>query len=353
VFFGVVTQSVAYSPLPARLPERPEHYLEARLIEVTNAERVRAGLPVLRQSRSLADAARHHVEEMIRLGYFGHVSPTIGRRTVGERVAALGAAVVAVGENLAAVRAGGLDLPERIMTGWMQSPGHRDNLLNPRWTHVGFGLEEGPDGRLVVAQVFAADPNPLVFANASLSGHWTLRVRIEIESDAAGWVRVGHVGTPGAPVAVVPGSSVMFVVEQVDASAPTHLRLAWAQDRDSGFIGQESGWYEPATGRWTQDWRSESAVARVVRYASSQATREVVVQMAFERPADDLAIVFDGARVFGEVIGTNVRLVLPGNDGTRTLQIAAPVAEGQFVTVHAMLINVVNGQVTLRPGQER
>jgi uncharacterized protein YkwD len=62
---------------------------------------------------------------MARLAYFSHVSPTAGRREVADRVALVGGVQVAVGENLAGVSLRELGVADRIIDGWMASPGHR------------------------------------------------------------------------------------------------------------------------------------------------------------------------------------------------------------------------------------
>lgn len=215
---AVTAWAAAQTPLPTSLTILPEHDLEGRLLNPTNAERLRPGLAPVSASSVLAQAARHHAEEMTRLAYFSHVSPTPGRREVGDRVSLVGGAQVAVGENLFAVALRDLDVADRVIAGWMASPGHRANLLGLEWTHVGFGLAEGRDGRAYVVQVFAADPNPLVFARASWVADSGLAVRFEVVATAAGWVSVGGVGLRSEPVQVPAGGRATVVVEGVGAS---------------------------------------------------------------------------------------------------------------------------------------
>ncbi|MGC1851240.1 MAG: CAP domain-containing protein, partial [Solirubrobacterales bacterium] len=106
----------------------------------------------LRQSRALARAARLHADNMARFGFFDHTDPQ--GRGVGERVAIFDRAhrFVGLGENIAAgYRSAALTCRE-----WMNSSGHRGNILSPTYTHLGVGFAGGgPYGRYYV-QVFGA-----------------------------------------------------------------------------------------------------------------------------------------------------------------------------------------------------
>ncbi len=351
-FFAVVLGvAQAQGALPSAAPVLPAHYLEERLLQLTNDERARAGASPLRPSPTLAQAARHHAEEMVRLGYLSHVSPTLGRVSVLDRVAMVGGTMRAVGENLATVTATGLDLPERVIAGWMRSPGHRQNLLGPRWTHVGFGAQEGPDGLLYVVQVLAFDPNPLIFANATWSGTASVAVRVEVDSDASGWVGLSQVGSPASVVAITAGETVTLVLEAVDAAKPSHIRLGWTSERSGGLIGQASGWYDPATGIWTVDSLATGAVARVVRYASRPPARDLQLQLAFERSADDIGLLVDGRPVDAVITGTNAFVSLAGRDGVYRVQLGVPDAGGRMAVAHGMRIVVQGERVQLLGGE--
>ncbi len=342
--------ALAQGALPSTLPALPAHYLEERLLQLTNDERAGHGVSAVRASAVLAQAARHHAEEMVRLRYVSHVSPTPGRRDVVDRVALVGGTMRAVGENLAAVPAGGLDLPERVIEGWMQSPGHRQNLLAERWTHVGFGAQEAPDGRLVVVQLFAFDPNPLVFANVTRSGTSSVALRFEVTSTAPGWVGVARVESPVAVAAIAAGETVTLVLETVDATAPSHIRLGWTGDRAAGLIGQESGWYDPATGVWTTDDRAGGAVARVLRYASRPPARDLQLQLAFERGAHNVGVFIDGRPADVAVTGTNAFAILPGRDGVHRVQIGPRDGAGQMTVTHGVNVVVEGERVQLVGG---
>ena len=149
---AATVQAAPYTPLPG------DAALEQALLTLTNEARAVAGLGALEPNPELAQAARHHAAEMAELGYFSHTSPLPENATLAQRVARSGSFVRTLGENLALV---GHDTAQASVTGWLDSPGHRANLLHPRFTHVGFGTAPYPDGRVAVAQVFGYEPATL------------------------------------------------------------------------------------------------------------------------------------------------------------------------------------------------
>lgn len=113
----------------------------ARVLTLTNAERERAGLEPLSLSPELEDAAQSYSEVLASSGCFEHAcGPT---PDFADRAAAAGYTDwTALGENLAA----GYGSPEAVVAGWMASPGHRANILSPRFTETGIGVARG-DGQ--------------------------------------------------------------------------------------------------------------------------------------------------------------------------------------------------------------
>jgi hypothetical protein len=263
----------------------------------------------------------------------------------------VGGAGLAVGENLSASSSGGLDRSERVIAGWMQSPGHRQNLLDPRWTHVGFGVHEGPAGRTYVAQVFAADPNPIVSAYAAWDATSSIAVRFEVATSAAGWVSVSSVDTRSVPLELAAGTTGVFVLDGLNAALSTHLRVGWTNDRAAGFIGQESGWFDPGSGRWAPDWRSDLAVTRVLRTATREPVRDVAVALTFERAAFGLLVVVDDAPVPAEAVGSSLLFKLPGRDGVRRIEVGEQQADDRVRILHRVDLVVQGREVSLRGGR--
>ena len=338
----------ALAQLPHQLPPLPEHHLESRLLTLTNEARVRAGVPPVSFSAVLAQAARHHAEEMARLGYFSHVSPTPGRRQPEERVRLVGGAHAMLGENLADVGVRELADADRIVNGWMASPGHRTTLLHASWTHVGFGVAEGAGGRAYVAQVFAADPNPMTAASVTRSAERTLALRFEVTVATTGQVAM-VTGTAGAaPVPAMAGSTLTLDVDGVSADARTHVRLGWMPDGADGFIGQQSGWFDPASGHWTEDWSDPARHAEVLRYTASESVQGVALRLTFERDPRDLLVLVDGAELATTVDGTSLEARLPGRDGVREVIVGVPEPGGLVLVLHAFEVEVRGDAVELR-----
>jgi uncharacterized protein YkwD len=134
--------------------------LEERLVELTNRRRAAAGVAPLEADPGLERVARAHALDMLARDYMDHVDPE--GRDVGDRVAILHRRFIGgTGENLAEHRGIGVaqladqaaPLAVKIVDGWMGSPGHRKNILEPDYTHLGLAAA-GEGERLVIVQVF-------------------------------------------------------------------------------------------------------------------------------------------------------------------------------------------------------
>ena len=111
------------------------HAFELELVELVNAERANHGLQPVSISPILMIASRFKAQSMHDIGYFDHTSPVYGRFDNISRIL-FNYPKVSMGENLA----WGQRTPQAVMDGWMGSPGHRDNILNPLWTEMGAGF---------------------------------------------------------------------------------------------------------------------------------------------------------------------------------------------------------------------
>lgn len=117
-----------------------------------NAERARHGLPALMADPGLQGAAEEHSLDMARRDYFEHDTPEGVKPWM--RITRQGYHAPLVGENLAWGEAD-KGTPVEAMRLWMDSDGHRANLLEPRYTQIGVGLafdspEPRPSGRAAV-----------------------------------------------------------------------------------------------------------------------------------------------------------------------------------------------------------
>lgn len=121
---------------------------EQRMVELVNNERTKIGLSALRVEEKLVSIARKHSHDMFERRYFSHYSPE--GQDVGFRAREGGIEYTLVGENLAYAP----DV-EMAHTGFMNSEGHRKNILDTAWTRIGIGVIDGDVYGKMFTQVFA------------------------------------------------------------------------------------------------------------------------------------------------------------------------------------------------------
>jgi uncharacterized protein YkwD len=118
-----------------------------------NAERGRAGVAALQADPRLVEIARRRAQDMAANNYFSHTSPTgeTAFSLMGQMRYVYGLA----GENLARNNYPDAQSVSIAISGFMNSPGHRQNILEPRFNRVGIGMAIGADGMKYFAVVFA------------------------------------------------------------------------------------------------------------------------------------------------------------------------------------------------------
>jgi uncharacterized protein YkwD len=122
-----------------------ERAIHGAVLCLLNAERERHGLQPLVEDPALERAARAHSHDMGRRDFFEHDTPEGVEPWM--RITRAGYRADLVGENLAWGE-GDKGTPTRALELWMKSPGHRANLLEPRYSQIGIGLAfESPDPR--------------------------------------------------------------------------------------------------------------------------------------------------------------------------------------------------------------
>lgn len=113
--------------------------VRSAIICLSNQERSSRGLTILTPEGRLESAAQRYSNDLVGERFFSHVSPSGQQLT--DRIARYKNWKL-VGENLAWGE-GTLGTPRSIVAAWMESPGHRKNLLSPRFTEVGIGTTSG------------------------------------------------------------------------------------------------------------------------------------------------------------------------------------------------------------------
>lgn len=112
---------------------------EQEVIRLVNEIREENGLRSLTYDWELARVARYKSQDMRDNRYFSHTSPVYG--SPFQMMKSFGISYRSAGENIAK----GYATPEAVVEGWMNSPGHRANILNSSFTHIGVGYVA--DGR--------------------------------------------------------------------------------------------------------------------------------------------------------------------------------------------------------------
>ncbi|MED3881692.1 CAP domain-containing protein [Priestia megaterium] len=110
---------------------------EQKVVDLVNQERQKQGLKPLTLNKKLSDVARAKSKDMMDKGYFDHNSPTYG--SPFDMMKQFGIEYTTAGENIAK----GQQSPEDVMNAWMNSDGHRKNILNPDFTEIGVGYVKG------------------------------------------------------------------------------------------------------------------------------------------------------------------------------------------------------------------
>lgn len=120
--------------------------MENEVVRLVNVERAKYGLAPLRNNWELARVARYKSQDMKSKNYFSHTSPTYG--SPFQMMQHFGIVYRTAGENIAM----GQRTPQEVMNAWMNSPGHRANILKKDYTDIGVGVAK--DGSIYWTQQF-------------------------------------------------------------------------------------------------------------------------------------------------------------------------------------------------------
>ncbi len=113
-----------------------------------NKERAAQGLTALKYNANLSEVAKLKALDMKEKNYFSHTSPTYG--SPFDMMRSMGIKYTSAGENIAK----GYRTPDAVMKGWMNSPGHKANILNSNFTEIGIGYVTDSSGAGYWVQMF-------------------------------------------------------------------------------------------------------------------------------------------------------------------------------------------------------
>ncbi|QGQ46532.1 CAP domain-containing protein [Metabacillus sediminilitoris] len=110
---------------------------EEQVVQLVNQQRAKAGLRPLTHRADVKNVAQKKAEDMINSNYFSHTSPNYG--SPFDMLKTFGISYSYAGENIAK----GQKTPQEVMNAWMNSSGHRANILKPEYDVIGVGFYHG------------------------------------------------------------------------------------------------------------------------------------------------------------------------------------------------------------------
>ncbi|MEZ4632837.1 MAG: CAP domain-containing protein [Deinococcales bacterium] len=324
--------------------------LENALLELTNQERSRNGVVILKYDENLAIAARNHAKEMAELGYLSHESPIPEHQSLRKRVLRAGSAVQNIAENIAQLTPQG-DIVEKTINGWMNSPSHRENLLEPSYTHIGFGLAHS-DGYVYIVQVFAQEPMVLQSARASekITEFYQAEVDFNLKERIDAVVFYGEDQSPLQTLDRGKHSVKFSLGNKKLIQVRLGTRNLDATDR--GFILQDEGWLDVNN----DAWRPGNITARnygninTVK-ASLVRARSYRLELLFESaPDQDYAVWINGKFITGSRFEGNwLILDIPDNAESTLVELGVNKGDNRYgVSIRLELHPTASG-VTIAP----
>lgn len=141
--------NLIYPGMKISIPDQaPNRAFELEVVRLVNVERANNGLKPLTENWELSRVARYKSSDMRDRGYFSHTSPTYG--SPFDMMKNFGIRYTAAGENIAM----GQRSAAEVMNGWMNSPGHKANILNANYTQIGVGYAVNSNGTPYWTQMF-------------------------------------------------------------------------------------------------------------------------------------------------------------------------------------------------------
>ena len=136
------------STTPEQKPSTDFSSYQQQVLDLVNAERAKRGISALTLDSSLSSVATKKSQDMVDKNYFDHTSPTYG--SPFDMMKQFGISYRSAGENIAK----GQKTPQEVVAAWMNSEGHRKNILNPNFTNLGVGIAKDSNKTTYWTQMF-------------------------------------------------------------------------------------------------------------------------------------------------------------------------------------------------------
>ena len=146
---AITNTALIYAGQKINIPEAsPLKSIETEIVRLVNVQRTSAGLSPLKNNWQASRVARIKSQDMINQKYFSHISPVYG--SPFKMLEAYGLKFSSAAENIAM----GQKTAQAVMTTWMNSPGHKANILSKTVTDIGVGVAKAANGTLYFTQMF-------------------------------------------------------------------------------------------------------------------------------------------------------------------------------------------------------
>jgi uncharacterized protein YkwD len=190
----LLTSVLLMGAMPVPQIDVQSEAFELEVIRLANQERISRGLAPLRRSDQLTTAARAHNQDMIVNDFFSHTGSngsSSAQRACASGYQPYGWGACYVGENIAV----GYSSPAAVMTGWMNSSGHRANILNPDYREIGVGHATGGSWGNYWTMDLGAQPNVLpIFINSDAAESTINEVTVTLtKEDVSSWGSIGAI----------------------------------------------------------------------------------------------------------------------------------------------------------------
>lgn len=332
--------------LESSYPAMSAHSLEIALLAETNKARADYKLEPLRHDEALAQAARAHAREMLERNYFSHQSPVAANETPLLRVANAGSSLSYVGENIAKMPAEASAAD--TLAGWLNSPGHRQNLLEPDYSHVGFGVAQAAQGFIYIVQVLGHQPFALVAAEVTgrSADVYTLSFNAKSTADTSAIFSYGTEQSGPRPLKAGDNALALTTL----AKGQLYLQASVLAASGGGYIIQDGGWVDLDSLSYQADALAARTIVQLESLSIDAQTQVIAdLMLLFDGAAGrDLAVFVDDQFTTKLDSGT-LRLSLP-RAGLTTIAVGEMLDNNRVRIVHQLHLDTSLGQPRLLAG---
>lgn len=333
---------VSYKPIST-------HYLEQPIFDLTNSVRQEIGARTLIYDDQLALSARQHAHEMAQLSYVSHESPIAENFTLEHRIIRAGSIAQLIGENLARLNDIG-NVPEQVIQGWLDSPGHRKNLLHPRFTHMGIGVAQGSDGLFYIVQTLAYQP--LTLQNSRIDNQvldvYEVNAKFSLNARQEVAILYGSQNTKAEVLDAGHYSQIIYL----NSAAPVQLALG-VRSTGGSFIFQDDGWLEPTN--TYQQWKAGNSGAKTyaqfenVTVQKKQESNNLVTLYFDKVPNVDYGVWVNDDWQEVTFKGTSISIYIPTYLVNPIIELGLYKGNDLYEPVMRLTLSVRGGRIVLEP----